>query len=173
VEAVTVPHGPPPADNEARVRHSVYSALAYGAKGIQWWAWRPESQDCAKINAELKVLGPELVKLQSVGVFHTAPLPPQTTLLPTDGWVQSPTEQLLLGLFKNPEGKDFILAANRDWKQAHTATLNFAKSVKNIEMLDTQTGHWAKMNLADSGSRKTLQHDFAPGNGILLRVETR
>ena len=40
--------------------------MAYGAKGIQWWAWRPYNDDAANINAQLKVLGLVLIELRSV-----------------------------------------------------------------------------------------------------------
>ena len=170
VEAVAAAHGPAPADNEAKLRHSVYSALAYGAKGIQWWAWRPDNQDAAKINAELKVLGPTLMQLRSVDVFHTAPLPPQTRALPADLWVQSPTESLLLGLFKDAVGNDFILAANRNWKAATQATLTFSGAVSAVSMLDRKTGNWVDLQLTSKGNQKTIPLQLAPGDGVLLRI---
>lgn len=170
VEAVAVPHGPAPADNEARVRQSVYAALAYGAKGIQWWGWRADSPDCAKINGELKVLGPELVKLRSGDVFHTAPLPPQTRPVPGHAWVQSSTAGLVLGLFRNEEGTDFLLLANRDWKTARTATLTFAVPVMRVSRFDRQTGRWIDTTLALENDRPTLAQRLAPGDGVLLRV---
>ena len=54
-------------DNLQRLRSSVYTALAYGAKGIQWFAsghifdgdkLTPSGRDVAPINAALKWLGP-------------------------------------------------------------------------------------------------------------------
>ena len=56
----------PPPDNEQKLRHSVYSALAYGVKGIEWFGsgWMAQYNQCLKdvaaINSELKVLGPTL-----------------------------------------------------------------------------------------------------------------
>ena len=170
VEAVTVSHGPAPADNEAKVRHSVYSALVYGAKGIQWWAWRADNQDAQNINAELRALGPVLVTLRSVDVFHTAPLPPQTRAVPEESWVKYSTESLLLGLFKNEKGQDFILAANRDWKTPRTAVLAFTPPVSQVSMLDRKTGQWVDLQLSQADCAQTLSHKLPPGDGILLRV---
>jgi hypothetical protein len=170
VEAVAVPHGPAPADNEGRVRHSVYSALGYGAKGIQWWGWRPDNQDAARINAELKVLGPELVQLQSVDVFHTPPLPAQARPLPPDAWVRTATPSLLLGLFKNDQGEDFLLLANRDWREPNTASLTFTRPVSSVSILERKTGDWKQAELKrDQG--QTLEHRLGPGDGELLRVD--
>jgi hypothetical protein len=170
VEAVVVPSGPIPADNEVKIRHSVYSALAYGVKGIQWWAWRPYNDDAAKINTELKVLGPVLLKLRSVGVFHTSPLPKQTRRLPAESWVQSSSENLILGFFKNDEGHEFILLANRNLKAASTAVLTFSRSVLSVTMLNRKTGKWVERPFTKKGAQQTLSHELAPGDGMLLRV---
>jgi len=173
VEAVAAAHGPPPADNEAKIRHSVYSALAYGAKGIQWWAWRPESPDCAKINAELKVLGLTLITLHSTDVFHTGPLPPQTRPVPEKFWVQSSTPSLLLGVFQNKEKQDFLLVANRDWQHDHGAELVFDSSITTIATLDKASGKWTDAKLVAKDDRKTLTLPLAKGDGILLRVSNK
>ncbi|MCE9557054.1 MAG: hypothetical protein K8T91_27215, partial [Planctomycetes bacterium] len=170
VEAVATPNGPVPADNAARIRHSVYSALAYGAKGIQWWAWRADNQDAQHINAELKMLGPVLMTLRSVDVFHTAPLPPGTRGLPEQSWVKTATDSLTLGFFKNEQGEDFILVANREWKAPRTAVLTFATPLSKVSMLDRKTGQWVEMKLDSSARAQTVSHILPPGDGILLRV---
>jgi len=169
VEAVAVPHGPAPADNQARIRHSVYSALAYGAQGIQWWGWRPDNQDAATINAELKILGPELMQLRSVDVFHTPPLPDQTRPIPKDAWVQTSTPSLLLGLLKNDQREDFILLANRNWHEATAASLTFARPVASVSILDRKTGAWKQAAL-EQGSAPTLKRRLSSGDAELLRV---
>jgi len=172
VEGVAVPHGPAPADNQARVRHSVYSALAYGVKGIQWWGWRPDNQDAATINAELKVLGPELTQLRSVDIFHTPPLPAQTRPIPPDAWVRTSIPSLLLGLLKNDQGQDFILLANRNWREPTTASLTFTRPVASVSILDRKGGAWKEAVLKqDNGA--TLVHRLSPGDGELLRLNWR
>ena len=170
VEAVAVPSGTIPADNEAKIRHSVYSALAYGAKGIQWWAWRPYNDDAAKINAELKTLGSVLMKLRSVDVFHAAPLPKRTRGLPAKHWVQTSSEGFVLGFFKDEQDEDLILVANRDWKAARTVSLVFRGPDASVAMLDRKTGKWAARKLTHDGDQRTLTHRFPPGDGLLLRV---
>lgn len=179
VEASAARRGPIGADNEGRIRHSVFSALAYGAKGIQWWYWRPENRDVQRINAELKLLGPELVNLHSVDVFHTGPLSRDTRPIPAECWVQSPTESLLLGLMQNDHGDDYLLVANKDWKAARTATLKFAQSVSAVAMLNKKTGGWVDLSLSPlgekqalsvAGANRTLSRELAAGDGMLLRV---
>ena len=116
----------PPPDNEQKLRHSVYSALAYGVKGIQWLsaglmvAHDQCIKDVAAINAELKVIGPTLMKLRSVDVFHTAPLPTNTRSIPLKHWVHvegEPTcEGIVMGMFKDEDDMDYIMFVNRDYR---------------------------------------------------------
>lgn len=173
VEAVVVPSGPIPIDNQAKIRHSVYCSLAYGVKGIQWWAWRNFNRDAGLINAELERLGPLLVKLRSVDVFHTAPLPEQTRAIPKGYWVQSPTKQLVLGLFQDRRENDFLLLANRDYKRSQDAVLRFARPVAAIKKMDKRTGRWVALALRkenDTPKQKVGVH-LGAGDGALLKIE--
>ncbi len=174
VEAVVVSSGPIPADNEAKIRHSVYCSLAYGVKGIQWWAWRNFNRDAGLINAELERLGPVLVKLRSVDVFHTAPVPEATRAIPKGHWVQSPTKQLVMGLFQDRHENDFLLLANRNYKPARggqDAVLRFTRPVVAVKKMDKQTGRWVALDLSkENGMQETTLH-LPAGDGALLMVE--
>lgn len=169
VEAVVVPSGEIPKDNEAKVRLSVYSALAYGAKGIQWWAWRPYNDDAAKINTELKVLGPVLLPLRSVGVFHTPPLPDKTQALPADHWLQTSSKNLVVGFFKDSEDRDLVLVVNRDLKKQNDITCTLTRT-SNIERYDRAAGRWSKHQPVFVDGRRALRHTLAAGDGALFRI---
>ena len=98
------------ADNLQRLRLSLYCALAYGVKGIQWFVGglifdgselTPPGKGVAVLNAEPQRLGPTLLKFRSVDVFHTPgpalapditighgePVPTNTRMLPNRHWV--------------------------------------------------------------------------------------
>lgn len=171
VEAVVVHYGPIPADNEAKIRHSVYCSLAYGVKGIQWWAWRNFNRDAGDINAELKWLGPVLVKLRSVDVFHTAPLPDTTRAIPKDHWVRSPTKQLVLGLLQDEHNCDFILLANRDYKQSQDAVLRFTRPVGRVKKMDKRTGEWVALDVTKEKGAQEVKVHLPAGDGALLKIE--
>jgi len=171
VEAVVVPSGPIPADNEAKIRHSVYCSLAYGVKGIQWWAWRNFNRDAGAINAELKRLGPVLVELRSVDVFHTAPVPDATRAIPKGYWVQSPTRQLVVGLFQDEHESDFLIVANRDYKQPQDAVLRFTRPVAAVKEMDKRTGRWVALDLSKEKGIQTTTLHLPAGDGVLLMVE--
>ena len=61
-------------------------------------------KDVAAVNKILNVIGPTLVKLRPVDVYHTAPLPRGVKEVPKDYWLQ-PTSYLsygvVMGTFKD------------------------------------------------------------------------
>jgi len=170
IEAVVVPSGEIPTDNAARIRQSVYCSLAYGVKGIQWWAWRPFNRDAGTINSDLKQLGPALVRLKSVNVFHTPPVPKSTSPVPRDHWVQSPTKNLVLGIFQDKERRDFILVVNREYRRGQKVVLEFATPVLAVEKISKNTGKWVALPLSYEGKHQVAKLDIHPGDGELLHI---
>ncbi len=178
-----------PVDNEAKLRVSVFSSLAYGVKGIQWWAWKSHIRDAGDINAELKRMGPTLIKLKSVDVFHTLPPPPKdapkdhvaalpkgTRPIPKDYWVQSPTTELVIGLLKKKgEAKaDYAVVVNRSIKHGITTVLRFEKPVTAASVFDKRKGGWEKLHLRMRKTKDGKQevHYYLPaGDGALLKIE--
>jgi len=123
-------------DNDRRLRQSVYTSLAYGVTGIEWFhsdmvfesgALTPAGRDVAAINREIAPLGRALAGLRPVDVFHTAPLPAGTRSLPKEHWVQAIPEErgagVVLGMFRDAEGRDYAMVANRDYREAQTVVM--------------------------------------------------
>ncbi|GAH12369.1 unnamed protein product, partial [marine sediment metagenome] len=74
-------------------------------------------------------------------------------------------------LFKNKEGRNFILMANRDWKATQTAILTLNRNaVSTVAALDRKTGKWAELQLTQRGDRMTVAYELGPGDGTLLRI---
>jgi hypothetical protein len=169
-EAVCVPGGPIPADNLAKIRLSVNGLLAYGVKGIQWWAWRPFNRDAGTVNAGLRRLGPVMAALRSADVFHTPPVPEGSRSVPGDCWVQSPTPDLLLGLFKNSAGGNHIYVVNRNVDDSTEAVLTFAKTVSAASVFDVAGGQWAAAPVTREDGRAVVRHHLDGGEGALLRI---
>ncbi len=166
-------------DNQQRMRHSVFTSLAYGAKGVQWFhgghLWdgtklRPCGEDVAVINAELAHIGPEVVRLHSVDVFHTPPLPSDTRPLPDYYWVQPKGEDWVVGLFRDPEDVDHLLLANRDHTRRRWAVLQFRRPEVRVEKMDKQTGLWAGVPATQRNGATVVEFTIAAGDGELLRT---
>jgi len=169
-----------PPDSLARLRQTVYTNLAYGVKGIQWFHGRGVfadnthltqwGGDVGIINEELQRVGPELVKLQSVDVYHAAPLPRDTRPLPEDYWVQIRGADWVLGVFKDPEDNDFLLLANRDHTRRQWVSLRFARLGITVEKMNKQTGEWERLRVAEVGDHSRVDLFVAAGDGELLRL---
>lgn len=170
-------------DNAVKLRQSVYTSLAYGVKGIQWFSadmlLKPgttELNECgqqvAQLNSELAKLGPTLCKLRSLDVFHTQPLPRRTHESQHDHWAQVVGENLLWGMFKDEADTDYILVANRDIHNRQQATVQFQRAgygrkVKTVLQLDKKTGEWIPFT---SRVRVLFVVNLEPGDGQLYKV---
>ncbi len=92
--------------SDAGLRFQVYSALAYGARGICYFTYftpdignyRLAAIDAhgnktetwtklRRLNLEIQALAPVLKNLKSIGVFHTEPLPAGTAGLAASRWL--------------------------------------------------------------------------------------
>ena len=175
----------PPPDNAQKVRQSVYSSLAYGVKGVQWFnfwmiytpgttAMRPWAQESvAVINHELKRLGPTLIRLTSTEVFHTGDLPGGCRALPADWWVQTRTPDLVLGFFQHRDdpGHEYLMVANKSVEQRRWTVLHFTRPVRSVEKLDRSSGEWTALDTGELGGSGAVAFILAPGDGELLRVK--
>jgi len=174
---------PPPPDNAEKLRQSVYTSLCYGVKGIEWFTaaimFEPGTSrlracglDVVAINTELQQLGPILIGLESVDVFHTPPLPEGTGQLPEDYWVQTATPDLVLGMLKDKQDNGYIMVANRKIHSRRRAVLSFPVTVTKVAKFDKNEGRWIVLPLRRRGNRAVVEFVLAPGDGELLRVET-
>jgi len=187
-----------PPDNMAKLRFSVFTALAYGQKGIQWFVdplifdgnrLTRAGLDVAEINSELAKLGPVLLGLRSVAVNHyrPRPVPDDARLVPLHSWVQTATPEILLGLFKDAEGLDYILAVNQKIDGAQDLALRFNRPLQGVDRLDKRAGAWVPLHVGDASAldakpewaeifplrregRLAVQFRLEPGDGELLRI---
>jgi hypothetical protein len=173
-------------DNEPKLRQSVYTSLAYGVKGIQWFnafvifdhapgrvllpTLRQAGEDVKALNAELQALGPTLLRLRSADVFHTRPLAEHTRPLPADCWVQTRRPGLVLGLFDEGSGQDYAMVVNRSVTRSARPELTFAAPRRHADRLDRATGAWVSLRPPPGHGPLTVRLTLAPGDGELLRV---
>lgn len=171
-------------DNAAKLRQSVFTALAYGAKGIQWFVeplvfksapdksgllpeLSPAGEDIAKINAELSALGPELMKLKCTGVFHTVPYVYEKKPMPLkDRWASASGKNITVGMFTDGSGGRYAMVVNRDITMKSEATLNFEGKANKISRFDRWKRQWVEESTGD-----TVKMELNPGDGELVRVE--
>ncbi len=183
--------------NATRLRHSVYANLAYGAKSIEWFAARymyePNSseltrsgRDVVALNRELHSLGPVLVDLTSVDVFHSRPVYSGTRTFPRDYWIQVSGEahkaSVLAGIFVDEANKDYLFLVNCDCERPNNVAVRLqSKWLGNapwnkepdyrysVRWFDRTTGDWKPIS---SSSSQGFVWNLAAGDGELFQIET-
>ena len=140
--ALTVAHGPYPIPTRAEIRLQVYSNLAYGAQGIQYFTyWTPKVNnedfhhapiDCEtgkrteiydyikEINLEIKHLSSVFLNSQVISIAHTGENIPQGTkrlekLPDIIKTFEVEGEGAIVSVLQK-DGKSYLVVVNRDFK---------------------------------------------------------
>jgi hypothetical protein len=166
---------PPPEDNATKIRWSVYTSLAYGCKGVQWFIGSTDA-DVADLNAELTVLGPTLVSLESKQVFHTSGVPREGQRLPESSWYFTNEQDLVIGEFVNPgePHASYFLIVNKSIDHDKDAVFEIRqRAVSAVEEINKKsTGHTA-LPMERQGETARVRLHLSAGDGRLIRVEAR
>ncbi len=167
-------HLAPPEDNATKVRWSVYTSLAYGSKGVQWFLGST-NEDVAKLNAELSSMGPTLIGLKSLHVFHTSDVPREGMRLPESSWYFTDAKDLVIGEFVNPGERDvsYFLIANKSIDDAIDAVFEIRRVVSLVEEVSKKSIGRTALPLERRAGATSVQLHIAAGDGRLIRVETR
>ena len=166
----------------SEMRWLVFTTLAYGGRGISYFTYwglqgglyvdgKPSSlvKPVAALNAEMARFGPALLELESVGVYHTAPLPYGAEGIPATAPVQITGEgEFVLGLFGKSGRAAAFMIVNRDYTQASEATVKVALPGRRLQELDRQTGRWTAGEPLSAS--RTVKIKLGAGDGRLFRV---
>jgi hypothetical protein len=173
--------------NPDELRFLVYTTLAYGGRGISYFLhWGPVSygglyQDgvrmpladaVAGLNREINALSPPLMKLRSLGVYHSAPLPRGAQPVPDSSPVRPGADvPCVLGLFGTGTRPTAFLLANGRYDRETVVPLRFADEIRRLEEFDRRTGRWGSVD----GWRRGQPWDagLRPGDGRLFRWARR
>ncbi|MBP5738667.1 MAG: beta-galactosidase [Abditibacteriota bacterium] len=173
---------------DAEIRWQVYTALAYGSKGITYFTYAVPTGDASfvwgdglmdrdgnktrryyaakKINHEIGRMSDVLMNLKSVGVFHTSKIwCPLVNPVPAENFIQIDGGDFLLGQFTSPDGYKYAMVTNSSFTDKQTARLTFAQSTE-VEEVGAHGGRG--LRTSSTTWRKTLN----PGDGVLLRLKT-
>ncbi|MEI7835508.1 MAG: discoidin domain-containing protein [Planctomycetota bacterium] len=178
--------------NEADLRWQVWTSLAYGSRGIQYftywfvpglaWADAPAliskegKRDVKwdyvkKINNRIAKLGPTLVKLTSTGVYCTDPLPIGTRGLTEDAPVKKAEGgTLVIGCFKDADGGEYIMPVNRSFTNVITTTLTLDAKFASAAEISQETG---KPIDATPVAEQPLYVSLEPGEGKLFQLNPK
>lgn len=160
-------------------RYLNYTTLAYGGRGISYfvyWGWKDYhgiytdgaassiQPEIARLNKEVAALSPVLLQLDSLGVWHTEPLPWGTTAVPKSSPVQITGEgEFVLGLFGRGGRPSAFMIANRSHKESQVATLQVKGT--QLQEFSRANENWLDYPITKGAVSVRLR----PGDGRLFR----
>lgn len=167
----------------AELRWLVYTTIAYGGRGISYFTyWGPASYgglyqdgkraplalDAAELNAEIAALSPALMSLDSVGAYHTPPLPRGAEPIPADAPVQiAGPGAFVLGLFGKAAQATAFMVVNRNYREAVSARIRVPEATRVQEFVRA-SGKWR--GYATPRAERTITVELEPGDGRLFRL---
>lgn len=191
---LSVPHGPYKDVTEADIRWQAFTALAYGARGLMYftymtpndaqWGFHDAIIDAAgkqtakyamakEINGEIKKLGPTLMQLKSVGVFHSGSVPAGCKPLPEGGLIEEiKGGDFVIGQFNSENQARYAMIVNRSLTKSAAATIAFSQAVNLHEVSPASGRENSVMMSTGDGGPCVWNVSFAPGQGRLVRIET-
>ncbi len=169
--------------SEAEHRWQAYSSLAYGAKGIVWFHWDADwgvigSPDrdqiyasLKKLNAEIKSIGPVMIQLKSVAVYHShvsyggVPLPEGALVKSV-----SANADLVVGLFKDDADQDYAMLMNKNYHDSVTATITLNRSVQSLKYFNVDSTSWQGVDYENANEGTVFESTFRAGGGKLFAI---
>jgi hypothetical protein len=188
---LSVPHAiylPPTA---GRLRLQLFSDLAYGARGLQYFTyatptgndydWKPALIDAQgnptpshnlarQVNAEIRAIEKLVLRWTSEAVYHSEPLPEGTRALPSDAPVRAVRNApAVIGLFK--DGADsFVMFVHRDYENDGLAVVEFDQGIRGlIEIAKDQTPP-AVIRWPEDAPAKTAALLLRPGDARIFKI---
>lgn len=186
--------------NQHEMRYQIYTNLAYGAKGLQYFMyWNVDPAETSfisgildyegnkimapdglntmyeynrQVNQEVLKLGTTLKTLESQAVYHTGTLPTSTAALPAAFfWKPADTSQpLIISYFQNDAGRKYVMVVNRDYSNSRTVSFEVDAHPATVMEVSKSTGLEISTNY--NSVTGILSSTFAPGEGRLYALPT-
>jgi len=125
-----------------------------------------------QVNSEIMAFAPILMRLESTSVYHLNSRPIGTRALPTDAVVRaaSPAIDLLLGMFRDSSGADYVMVMNKDYNAGKTARIQVDPSVNEISLYDLENQAWQSIPINPDGELVAFNAEFLPGGANLYQI---
>ena len=179
--------------SDATFNLQVYSTLAYGGRGIQYFTYfapeignyrmaavdqfgnrTPTWDLLRRINNQIHALAPTMIRLHSTGVYHYPDVPDQGQPLSASKLIESvemtqhvrppvAVGRFLVGEFEDAEGRPYFMIVNKDLKNSFQFKVHLKKEGGKLIRISPYTGQEEPFG---------REMDWlAPGAGVLLRIE--
>ena len=175
------------------IRYQAYASLAYGVKQLSYFCWQTPRANTAEtygpaiididgnptdlfepvseINHGIQMLGPTLMKLDGVTVYHTGDnfgsayqeLPAGFFLHPVD-WEQNLT---VSHMTEKGTGRTYAMVVNRDYRSPQTVRFTVEQEVASLHYISSETGKPVALTPDADG---VYSVELLAGEGILLQL---
>ncbi len=190
----TMPYGPQTDPTEDQLRWQIYASLLHGARGVLYFCYQTPAgaefpkggaiiardgtptrhwAQAKRLNAELKNLGPVLMRLDSTNVFRVKPEDDPPTVLAGSGIADitrdpvDPPNDYLVGAFKHADGRRAVMLMNYRFAFTAWPTVAFDTPAGAVTEVDKATG--AEVPLRDeSPDMPGVQIPLDAGEGRLF-----
>ncbi len=189
-----MPYGPHTDPTEAQLRWQIYASVAYGAKGVMYFCYyTPQGgefpkggaiiavdghrtrhyEEAKRLNAELKNLGPTLMKLTSTRTVRVAPDSGVASVLSggpirnLKGAPEDPKPDYLVGEFAHQDGRRAVLLQNYHFAYSAWPTVEFDAPADKVVEVDKVTGRERPVR-DESPDMEGLQAPLDAGEGRLF-----
>lgn len=179
--------------SDATFNLQVYSTMAYGGRGIQYFSYFSQTRGnyrlgaidqfgnrtptwdmLRRINNQIHALAPTILHLKNTGVYHYPYVPPQCQGMQgsrlvrdvkmTQSFVRPPAgAQYLLGEFEDEQKRPYVMLVNKSLKHSFRFTLALKEEGRKLIRVSPYSGQEEPFG---------REMDWlAPGAGMLLRIE--
>ncbi len=179
--------------SDATFNLQVYSTMAYGGRGIQYFSYFSQTRGnyrlgpidqfgnrtatwdmLRRINNQIHALAPTLLRLRSTGVYHYPSVPPQCEGLGASRLVKSVTmtqlhvrqpagAMFLVGEFQDDRKRPYILLVNKSLRHSFRFAVALKEDGRKLVRVSPYSG-------AEEPFGREMDW-LAPGGGMLLRIE--
>lgn len=186
------PTGQPSIMPHSYIRMQVYSGLAFGAKGVQYYAFRSPGNltpfanasvvdsdgrlartyaNCRTVNMELAKLAPLLMKLTSVGVYAAKPTPAGVTSLPPNLPITKiDAPDMLIGFFRDSHNAEYVMLVNTDFRLGKRCRVYFAPDVQGISEISKDNAPPYSIRRQSQETDDSADLLFKAGDGRLFQI---
>src|SRR5262245_551570 len=129
----------------------------------------PKYDQVKRLNGRIKALAPTLLKLRTVAVYHTDPVPQGAQKLDPKGPVAKATGgELLIGSLKD-DTNNYLFLVNRSLKKKSLAQVALTEPAREVEEISQDKAGEVKKASFDS-TKGLLETSLEPGEGKLFVV---
>ncbi len=154
--------------NYNRVLYTISMSVACGLKGYtfhhtggeidkQTWEWQTLGTDLSRVNAMIAPLGPEVMELGNATAIYSTPItrtaknrpteadpavPPEFKGIPGDFNVQVQSGEVVMGVYRDAEGRQALLLANHNAYEPQKMELLFKDKVADVARFDREGRQW-------------------------------